>query len=822
MKTIPHEDALRARWQLEVTIPLASVAENAAWVRARSIATGDRVVLFIVHGAAALETADAARRAYLVEDPHLLPVREVVVLDDPRDADTIVRPARAPGAGEPSHAGADPAAETDSPAGGAQDAGAQEPTTVVEYPMPPAPPLAALLTDGPMRAETARSVIGEAALGIEAARRRGLRHQFLDSNRLFVDSASGSVTLLGLGVEAASHPELDRSGAVASFQDATALVALLYRALTGKSPRRGEDGEVPRASAVSVRTVPADLDLLCDLVLNDRDEEVPETSRALIAELEPWQSIPVTLQAHDPDDARLAADQLGAAGTADETADPGADSAPTVMHPAAVDEPTAATPAVDEPTAAMPVVADDPPEADAPVSDATGTDDAGIADAAVTDSSIAAETAETDAAAAAEAETSSEDEASTGAAAGAGAAAAEAAGASTAGAAAAAREAREAQNSADANALVNELHLAEKRSTSPFPGHLDVTRPEPPQAEPAQPEPTSAESAPTGLAPTQPTHAEPTPPPGTPVGPGTAAQPPAASPPPTPSGPVPVLVRGRQEPVAPGDGPIVVRGRDRSAIDPATPSAASASRASLLRDVVGVATDSDESEESFALGPQEPEERSRQAQWILLGAGLLVIIAMVFALTSITSGLRDRVANPLDTTPPTSSPSDLSSPPKEKPTPKPSDTPEAAAPQIAKLELLSGGSDVDHPEQLGAMSDGDPGTFWSTKMYSSPDFGRLKQGIGVRVDLEQKSKVNSVIVTTARNTGGTLEARAVNPDGSLGEVLASGQFAGDGEARLDLPKPVEATSVAVWVPQLPPDSKQPGKFRARIAEIRVE
>ena len=85
MSTNPEQDALHARWTLEGRIPLSGVADGAVWRRARSVATGESVVLFIVRGEAALEAADAVRRAYLVEEPRLLPVREIVVLDDPRE-----------------------------------------------------------------------------------------------------------------------------------------------------------------------------------------------------------------------------------------------------------------------------------------------------------------------------------------------------------------------------------------------------------------------------------------------------------------------------------------------------------------------------------------------------------------------------------------------------------------------------------------------------------------------------------------------------------------------------------------------------------------
>src|SRR5690625_7567025 len=86
---------------------------------------------------------------------------------------------------------------------------------------------------------------------------------------LFRSPRTGVVKVLGVGVEAASHPGLDRSREVASFQDTAALTALLYRALTGHSPRPDENGEVPKPSAVvadGAPQIPADLDLLCELV----------------------------------------------------------------------------------------------------------------------------------------------------------------------------------------------------------------------------------------------------------------------------------------------------------------------------------------------------------------------------------------------------------------------------------------------------------------------------------------------------------------------------------------------------------------------------
>lgn len=921
MNTNPHQDALRSRWTLEGTIPLSGVADGAAWHRARSVATGDAVTLFIVRGETALETADAVRRAYLVEDPHLMPVREVVVLDDPRE----------------SAAGSDP---------GAQERADAHPTTVVEYPLPPAPPLAALLGKGPMHPETARAVIGEAATGLEVARRRGLRHQFLDSNRIFVDTHSGEVKVLGVGVEAASHPDLDRSREVASFQDTAALTALLYRALSGSSPRPDENGTVPKPSVLMPEgsaPIPADLDLLCELVLNESAEEIPETTRGLIAALEPWQSIPVTLEAYRQYNAPLAS-------SASTSASPSADApaaAPVGSAPAASTDSPAAAPGSGldedslESTALMGAV---PDEEDAAGQDVEDTDSRahphrdpdpssgqGIAASAAAAGMVGAAGA---VGAAGIHETASSrtraDERSPGAS---------QPGHSPAGQGPAEQEPMEqepkeqaspaapdtadpqpadqqetARTASAAQAIVRDLRLDEKRSQSAFPGDLEITvprRPQPPgpgsvgQAPaPAHPEgegrlygyshpdePTaaggtgvaaaagtaaiaggvggiavsggavasapgaaetvggSAGPAPAAAAadssiparrsgshwPLAPDHAGDSP--QQPADSSGSASTPAAAPAPSSpadpessaDSPAPVAVAGRTEPVTAGleTGPIVVRGREHSAFDdPPTEVTQPAQRSTLLREVVNVAVDSDDPG-TFAMGPSQPEQRSRQAQWILLGGVLLVILALVFALSSITSGLRERVENPLDTDPAPSAVATQEEPTEDEPAEEePTEDEEEELPpaELGGVELFVEGSDSepDNADQTDRITDDDPGTFWSTQHYTSPQYGGLKDGVGVRIDLAEESTLSSVVVTTARNSGGVLELRAVGEDGSLGDTLATGEFAGDGEVRLELDEPVETDSVALWLSELPPDSNESGRFRARIAEIQVE
>src|SRR5699024_8160429 len=317
-----------------------------------------------------------------------------------------------------------------------------------------------------------RAIIGEAATGLETARRRGVRHQLLDSNRVFVDTRSGDVVLLGIGVEAAAHPGLDRSREIASFQDTVALVALLYRALTGRSPRPDETGHVPRPSTLVDSEIPQDLDLLCDLVLNESTEDIPETTRGLIEALEPWQSIPVTLEAYSR--AGTAA-PMPVPGTASPEPDEDELESTALMTPVpdAAPSPAAESPSEAGPDAEPDAAADSAVAAGAAGAAVAGAGGAAALSAAPVDPAAADPGSRADDSAGAREGERSED------------------------AAAAAQDAAASQKtSQEAKALVDDLQLDQKRGTSPFPGHLDITVPQ--GTQPARPSEAAAPAAGTG------------------------------------------------------------------------------------------------------------------------------------------------------------------------------------------------------------------------------------------------------------------------------------------------------------------------------------
>lgn len=268
-----------------------------------------------------------------------------------------------------------------------------------------------------------------------------------------------------------------------------------------------------------------------------------------------------------------------------------------------------------------------------------------------------------------------------------------------------------------------------------------------------------------------------------------------------------------------GSGPIIVPGRAASVrTSGADSSTQSEAKPSLFRDVVAVAMD-DERPATFEMGPEPGPARSRQTQWILIGAILIVIVALVFAVTSITSGLRESVANPLGTTTEdvsSAAPSSEAPPAEAAPAPAAEQpaAPAPAAPTITGITI----DDPDHPEDTGRLTDGDPGSVWKSKQYRSPTFGNLKPGIGLTVNLAAPSTVTDVVVSAGDVTGGKVELKAQNPDGSPGEVLATGTFNGPGDIHLTPAQPLQAQAFIVWIPVLP----QNGSTNvAQISEIRV-
>ncbi len=177
------------------------------------------------------------------------------------------------------------------------DVGTEEGVSyLVEENLTGARSLTQLAAHGGLAAEEVRRLTGEAATALDAAGRRGLHHLGLTPDSL-LRLPDGSVKLAGLATQAALAGQDHIGGERALRRDARGLVALAYAGLTGRWPYAGDVGlpsaprtlgGVPRPSEIAVG-VPADLDALCRLTLND--DLGPTSPGDYAAQIAPWSTL---------------------------------------------------------------------------------------------------------------------------------------------------------------------------------------------------------------------------------------------------------------------------------------------------------------------------------------------------------------------------------------------------------------------------------------------------------------------------------------------------------------------------------------------------
>ncbi|MEA3076558.1 MAG: eukaryotic-like serine/threonine-protein kinase, partial [Actinomycetota bacterium] len=127
------------------------------------------------------------------------------------------------------------------------------------------------------------------------------------------------------------------------------------------------------------------------------------------------------------------------------------------------------------------------------------------------------------------------------------------------------------------------------------------------------------------------------------------------------------------------------------------------------------------------------------------------------------------------------------------------------------------GSDHEENEsRVGAVADGNPSTSWSTDRYNSQDFGRLKKGVGVVLELGSSAKLSTLSVSSPSSGWSAQVYVADSPKASLAEwgSPAASQDGIGGSATFDLAGK-EGAAVLLWITKLGDDN------RVEIAEVTV-
>jgi len=227
-------------------------------------------------------------------------------------------------------------------------------------------------------------------------------------------------------------------------------------------------------------------------------------------------------------------------------------------------------------------------------------------------------------------------------------------------------------------------------------------------------------------------------------------------------------------------------------------------------------------EDTSASGPMgfqaEPGGTRRRATGKLLaGVLLLAVIAgagiyTVVRLMSGSSAGTDPITEPTPSTVPTVVPQPI-----------------ALTPSQVRIVDPPGGdrTELDGVEYL---VDGDPATGWSTDQYVSPDFGLIKPGMGILINLGAPTRVDAVRVRTTQG-GASLALRTGTSDPgntSEGDNQIATTYSALGPelenfdgTTITFPVPNEETVqyLLVWITLLP--EVAPGSYQITVNEVEV-
>jgi hypothetical protein len=160
--------------------------------------------------------------------------------------------------------------------------------------------------------------------------------------------------------------------------------------------------------------------------------------------------------------------------------------------------------------------------------------------------------------------------------------------------------------------------------------------------------------------------------------------------------------------------------------------------------------------------------------------------------------------------------------------PTPSATaPAPAQPAVTALHVASaagfgpgGLADGDNSRIASyAITRGAPAP-WQSQWYATAQFGNLKRGTGLLLDLGRTATITSVRIDLASYQGANLQLRVGDTDGALSSlrVAAAADDVG-GTVRLHLRSPQQARYVLIWFTLLPPNGA--GQYQASVYHVVV-
>lgn len=153
------------------------------------------------------------------------------------------------------------------------------------------------------------------------------------------------------------------------------------------------------------------------------------------------------------------------------------------------------------------------------------------------------------------------------------------------------------------------------------------------------------------------------------------------------------------------------------------------------------------------------------------------------------------------------------------PTPSPPAL-EALTPARVTAFGPAGTADGDDPERASFAIAGHAATPWYSDWYATSDFGHLKAGTGLLVDMGHTVTISSVRLSLGGHPGATLQLRAGRRAVLADLRTVATSASASGTVELSLTSPAHARYLLIWFTKLPLDNA--GTYQAAVYAIKVQ
>ncbi|RKS79306.1 hypothetical protein BZB76_0763 [Actinomadura pelletieri DSM 43383] len=149
-------------------------------------------------------------------------------------------------------------------------------------------------------------------------------------------------------------------------------------------------------------------------------------------------------------------------------------------------------------------------------------------------------------------------------------------------------------------------------------------------------------------------------------------------------------------------------------------------------------------------------------------------------------------------------------------------TPSATALDIRSAEGIDPeGQDGGKGQARGRLAiDGKDGTVWRSSFYTSPEFGNLKEGVGLLLDMGRPVTIREIKAGLPESPGATIQVKVGNTaDPNAMQKVQTITTSGSGATSIKLPGPRTAQYVMLWFTKL--SNGTDGRLRAEVSEVTV-